>query len=107
MKWIEDRSENLLASSHARDQFVTARLAADGDGRLLALDVDVICDVGAYGVYPHGPILEALGTPAMIPGPYRLEQLPRPEPRRWRPISAPKAPTGASACRSRRSSTSG
>src|SRR4029077_12890980 len=72
VKWVEDRNENLLAASHARDQFVTARLAAHADGRLLALDVDVTCDQGAYGVYPHGPILEALGTPAMIPGPYRL-----------------------------------
>jgi hypothetical protein len=74
VKWIEDRSENLMAASHARDQVVRARVAADADGRLLALDVDVTCDVDAYGVYPHGHILEALGTPAMIPGPYRLER---------------------------------
>jgi carbon-monoxide dehydrogenase large subunit len=72
VKWVEDRSENLLAASHARDQFVRVRAAADADGRLLALDADVTCDVGAYGVYPHGHLLEALGTPAMIPGPYRL-----------------------------------
>ena len=91
VKWIEDRSENLLASSHARDQFVTARLAADGDGRLLALDVDVICDVGAYGVYPHGPILEALGTPAMIPGPYRLQNYRA----RSRAVATNKCPEGA------------
>ena len=72
VKWIEDRSENLLASSHARNQTLTVRAAVDRDGRLVALDVDVTCDQGAYGVYPHGHILEALGTPAMIPGPYRL-----------------------------------
>ena len=91
VKWIEDRNENLLASSHARDQFVTVRLAADRDGRLLALDADVVCDIGAYGVYPHGPILEALGTPAMIPGPYRLERYRA----RSRSVATNKCPEGA------------
>lgn len=73
VKWTEDRSENMLASSHARDQIVHVRAAADARGRLLAIDADVLCDTGAYGVYPHGHVLEALGTPAMIPGPYVLE----------------------------------
>ena len=72
VKWVEDRTENLVCSAHARDQRVTVRAAAAQDGTLLAIEADVICDVGAYGVYPHGHTLEALGTPAMIPGPYRL-----------------------------------
>ncbi len=91
VKWVEDRNENLLAASHARDQFVTARLAADAEGRLLALDVDVTCDQGAYGVYPHGPMLEALGTPAMIPGPYRLSRYRA----RSRSVRTNKCPEGA------------
>jgi aerobic carbon-monoxide dehydrogenase large subunit len=91
VKWVEDRNENLLASSHARDQFVTARLAADAEGRLLGLDVDVTCDQGAYGVYPHGPVLEALGTPAMIPGPYRLTRYRA----RSRAVRTNKCPEGA------------
>jgi carbon-monoxide dehydrogenase large subunit len=91
VKWAEDRNENLLAASHARDQFVTARLAADAEGRVLAVDVDVTCDQGAYGVYPHGPILEALGTPAMIPGPYRLTRYRA----RSRSVRTNKCPEGA------------
>jgi carbon-monoxide dehydrogenase large subunit len=91
VKWVEDRNENLLASSHARDQYVTVKLAADAEGRLLALDADVVCDAGAYGVYPHGPILEALGTPAMIPGPYRLERYRA----RSRSVATNKCPEGA------------
>jgi aerobic carbon-monoxide dehydrogenase large subunit len=91
VKWIEDRTENLTASSHARDQVVQARVAADADGRLLALDVDVTCDMGAYPVYPHGHILEALGTPAMIPGPYRLERYRM----RSRSVTTNKCPEGA------------
>jgi carbon-monoxide dehydrogenase large subunit len=91
VKWIEDRVENLMAASHARDQVVTARLAADAEGRLMALDVDVTCDMGAYPVYPHGHILEALGTPAMIPGPYRLECYRT----RSRAVATNKCPEGA------------
>ena len=72
IKWVEDRSENLIAATHARDQAIWARAAADGDGLLTAIEADVTCDVGAYGVYPHGHALEAMGTPSMIPGPYRL-----------------------------------
>jgi aerobic carbon-monoxide dehydrogenase large subunit len=91
VKWIEDRSENLLASSHARDQVIHVRVAADADGRLLAIDADVTCDTGAYGVYPHGHILEALGTPTMIPGPYRLNAYRA----RSRSIATNKCPEGA------------
>ncbi|MGZ4201944.1 MAG: xanthine dehydrogenase family protein molybdopterin-binding subunit [Thermoleophilaceae bacterium] len=91
VKWLEDRSENLLAASHARDQVVRLRAAADADGRLLAVEADVVCDVGAYGVYPHGHILEALGTPAMIPGPYRLENYRA----HTRSVCTNKAPEGA------------
>jgi carbon-monoxide dehydrogenase large subunit len=91
LKWIEDRAENLMASSHARDQVVDVRLAADADGRLLALAADVTCDTGAYPVYPHGHILEALGTPAMIPGPYRLRRYRM----RSRSVATNKCPEGA------------
>jgi carbon-monoxide dehydrogenase large subunit len=91
VKWVEDRSENLTASSHARDQVVRARVAADADGHLLAIDAEVTCDTGAYGVYPHGHILEALGTAAMIPGPYRLEHYRA----RSRSIATNKCPEGA------------
>jgi len=73
VKWVEDRRENLIASTHAREQIVRARSAADSSGRLVAVDVEVYCDVGAYGIFPWGQLLEALGTPAIIPGPYDLE----------------------------------
>jgi carbon-monoxide dehydrogenase large subunit len=91
VRWLEDRAENLLAASHARDQRLRVRVAAEADGRLLAIDADVLCDTGAYGVFPHGHILEALGTPAMLPGPYRLPSY------RYhaRAVATNKAPEGA------------
>jgi carbon-monoxide dehydrogenase large subunit len=91
VRWIEDRAENLLAASHARDQHVHVRVGADEQGRLLAMDADVVCDQGAYGVFPHGHILEALGTPAMLPGPYRLANYRY----RSRAVATNKAPEGA------------
>lgn len=91
VRWMEDRAENLMASSHARDQRVTVRAAAAADGTLLAIESDVVCDVGAYGVHPHGHILEALGTPAMIPGPYRLRDYRA----RSRSVATNKCPEGA------------
>ena len=91
VRWIEDRAENLLAACHARDQALTIRAAADGEGRLLALDADVICDQGAYGVFPHGHILEALGTPAILPGPYKLGAYRF----RSRSVATNKSPEGA------------
>lgn len=91
VRWLEDRVENLLAASHARDQQVRVRVAADADGRLLAIDADVVCDQGAYGVFPHGHILEALGTPSMIPGPYRVPAYRY----RARSVATNKSPEGA------------
>lgn len=91
VRWIEDRAENLLASSHAREQVVHVRAGAAADGTLLAIDADVVCDTGAYGVYPHGHVLEALGTPAMIPGPYRMGAYRA----RSRSVATNKCPEGA------------
>jgi carbon-monoxide dehydrogenase large subunit len=70
VKWAEDRVEGLEAATHARDQLVRARLGVDPTGRILVLEAEVFCDVGAYPIYPWGQILEPLGTPAILPGPY-------------------------------------
>ena len=91
VKWVEDRSENLVAASHARDQLLFVRAAAAADGRLLALEADQIVDQGAYGSYPHGTTLEALTTPALLPGPYRLPAFRV----RARAVATNKCPQGA------------
>jgi len=91
VKWVEDRSENLLAASHARDQRLHVRAAADAGGRLLALDVEQVVDQGAYGSYPHGTTLEALTTAALLPGPYRLPAFRV----RARAVATNKCPLGA------------
>jgi carbon-monoxide dehydrogenase large subunit len=72
VKWIEDRAENLAAATQARKQELRVRAAMTAEGDMLALDVDMLCDQGAYGAFPHGVSLEALTTSGMLPGPYRL-----------------------------------
>jgi aerobic carbon-monoxide dehydrogenase large subunit len=72
--WIEDRLENLTASFHARDQRLDLRGAFDADGRLLAIDADVLCNVGAYSNFPATCGVEPLMALADMPGPYRAPE---------------------------------
>ena len=72
--WIEDRLENLTASFHARDQRLHLRGAFDADGRLLAIDADVLCNVGAYSNFPATCGVEPLMALADMPGPYRVPE---------------------------------
>ena len=48
VKWCASRMEEFLAASHGRDLTSTAELALDKDGRVLALRVDSLANVGAY-----------------------------------------------------------
>src|SRR5580698_3616281 len=61
VKWTETRSEGNVAVHHGRDQIQRLRLAADADGRILGLDVDLLADMGAYLmlVTPGVPLLGA------------------------------------------------
>ncbi len=61
VKWTESRSEGNVAVHHGRDQLQRIRIAADADGRLRGLDVDLLADMGAYLmlVTPGVPLLGA------------------------------------------------
>jgi carbon-monoxide dehydrogenase large subunit len=67
--WIEDRSEHFVATAQARDQVLTAELAVDADGSLLALSVDFAADLGAGSLWVAGIIAN---TAIHALGPYRL-----------------------------------
>ena len=61
VKWTESRSEGNIAVHHGRDQIQKIRIAAEADGTLRALDVDLLADMGAYLmlVTPGIPLLGA------------------------------------------------
>jgi carbon-monoxide dehydrogenase large subunit len=67
VKWTESRSEGNLTVHHGRDQWQRIRIAADSDGRLRGLDVDLLADMGAYLmlVTPGVPLLGAFMYPAI------------------------------------------
>jgi carbon-monoxide dehydrogenase large subunit len=48
VKWTEDRSENLMSTSFARDYHMHGEIASTRDGRLLGLRVTVLADHGAF-----------------------------------------------------------
>ena len=48
VKWVESRTENLISTGFARDYYMRGELAIDGDGRILALKVDMLSDQGAF-----------------------------------------------------------
>ena len=48
VKWVADRSEHFLADTHGRDNLSTARLALDDSSRFLALELDIVADMGSY-----------------------------------------------------------
>ena len=48
VKWVGDRAEGFISDTHGRDIEATARLALDSAGKMLALDVAMVADMGAY-----------------------------------------------------------
>lgn len=52
VKWVEDRSEHLLASIHARDHLHLVEAFVDDDARVHGIRLQVVVDAGAYSVYP-------------------------------------------------------
>ena len=67
VKWNESRTEGNLTVHHGRDQWQRIKIAADQDGRIRGLSVDLLADMGAYLmlVTPGVPLLGAFMYPAI------------------------------------------
>jgi carbon-monoxide dehydrogenase large subunit len=67
VKWTESRSEGNMTVHHGRDQWQRIRIAADSDGNVRGLSVDLLADMGAYLmlVAPGVPLLGAFMYPAI------------------------------------------
>jgi len=48
VKWVEDRSENLISTGFARDFHMSGEMALSNDGRILGLRVKLLSDNGAF-----------------------------------------------------------
>jgi carbon-monoxide dehydrogenase large subunit len=72
VRWLEDRRENLLSSAQARDQVQHIEVGARRDGTIVAMRTKIMCDIGAYSVYPVTVALEPMTAAGIMPGPYRI-----------------------------------
>ena len=71
VRWREDRMENLLSSSQAREDFCRTRAAVSADGRLLGLELEIIEDFGAYSFYPGNYLARVVAM--ILTGPYKVQ----------------------------------
>ncbi len=67
VKWTESRSEGNMTVHHGRDQWQRIKIAAESDGKIRGLSVDLLADMGAYLmlVTPGVPLLGAFMFPAI------------------------------------------
>jgi aerobic carbon-monoxide dehydrogenase large subunit len=72
VRWIEGRTEAFVGATHGRGQNQRLRLAADRDGRVLAVEAHIDADLGAY---PQTGGAIPTFTAWVMSGPYRIPQL--------------------------------
>ena len=72
VKWMEDRSENLMSTGFARDYHMHGEIAATKEGKILGVRVSVIADHGAFNSTAQ-PSNYPAGFFHMFTGSYDLE----------------------------------
>ncbi|MDQ1521068.1 MAG: aerobic carbon-monoxide dehydrogenase large subunit, partial [Actinomycetota bacterium] len=70
VKWVESRSENLVAMPHGRGQVQYAELGCKRDGTIVGLRLRIVADAGAYAGF--GGALAMGPTRMMAQGVYRI-----------------------------------
>ena len=71
--WIEDRRENIIAATHAKEQVVDVEAAVTSGGKLLAIRARFVGDAGAYSFNTASALVEPLLAAPTMPGLYRLD----------------------------------
>ncbi len=71
VKWTGDRGEAFTCDTHGRDQRNTVEAALDADGRVLALRVHTLGNMGAY-LNHFGPAIPSQMTGCMLSGVYAI-----------------------------------
>ncbi|MFM0715655.1 xanthine dehydrogenase family protein molybdopterin-binding subunit [Paraburkholderia strydomiana] len=71
VRWREDRLENLTAAANSREDFCRTRASVDEHGTLLALDLEIREDFGAYCFFPANYLARVVAM--VLSGPYRLQ----------------------------------
>lgn len=74
VRWISERTEDFVSSTHGRDYTATARLALDAAGRFLALDVRAVANMGAY-LSSNGPLSPTSAAASAMGGVYDIPSI--------------------------------
>ncbi len=69
IKWIEDRGEHFVATTHERGQIHDAEIALAEDGKILGIKDEFLHDTGAYN--PYG-LTVPINSQCSILGPYHV-----------------------------------
>jgi carbon-monoxide dehydrogenase large subunit len=72
VKWMEDRSENLISTGFARDYIMRGEIAATKDGKILAVRTHVLADHGAFNG-TAAPVKYPAGFFGVFTGSYDLQ----------------------------------
>ncbi|GGO31673.1 aerobic carbon-monoxide dehydrogenase large subunit [Micromonospora parathelypteridis] len=72
VKWMEDRSENLISTGFARDYIMRGEIAATRDGRILGIRTNVLADHGAFNG-TAAPVKYPAGFFGVFTGSYDIE----------------------------------
>jgi len=72
VKWMEDRSENLISTGFARDYIMRGEIAATKDGKILAIRTHVLADHGAFNG-TAAPVKYPAGFFGVFTGSYDIE----------------------------------
>ncbi len=73
LRWVEDRSENMVSMPHGRGQVAYYELGLTRAGVITGLRVRALADTGAYAWFNGGLLLNM--TYVMAPGPYRIPKV--------------------------------
>ena len=71
VRWIADRTEEFVSGAQGRDIAASARIALDATGRILALDVAMVANLGAY-LSGNGPGASAVAASTAHGGVYDI-----------------------------------
>ena len=73
VKYIPDRLESFQADIHARDYVIKAKMAADADGKITALEIDGLTGIGPFSMYPRSSAIETNQVLNLTGGCYTIE----------------------------------
>ena len=69
LRWVESRSESMVAMGHGRAQFQEIEIGGTRDGRILTYRLTAVQDAGAY---PRVGATLPYWTRTVVPGPYAI-----------------------------------